>query len=143
MSAPPASPKVDERLVLRADGVLCLALALLLLLSPWDGLYGALELPQGSPELWTQLAGVLLAGFAYLLWIAPRDPRLTQGVSAAAAAVNVAGALVVVLWLLVGDYGSGALGTVLLGAVAVAAAVFGAAEATIASRSVAILMPPD
>jgi hypothetical protein len=134
---------VEERVVLRVDAVAFVAFAILLLLSPWDALYDALDLPQGRPEVWTQLAAILLAGFGYLLWIAPRDPRLTHGVAAAGALVNIAGAVLVVGWLLVADTGVETLGTVLLVAIALAGVVFGALEALIASRSVALLLPPD
>ena len=128
--------------VLRSDAVALGAFGALLLLSPWDALYDALGLPRASPELWTQLAAVLLLAFAYLLWIAPRDAKLTQAVALAAAAANLAGAAVIVVWLVRGIETDGP-GAVVLVLVAAVAAAYGAVEAWIASRSVAALVPGD
>jgi len=80
-------------LVLRSDAVALSGFGGLLLLAPWDELYGRLGVPRGEPELWTQAAGLLLVSLAYLLWIAPRDARLTQGVAFAAAIANLGGML--------------------------------------------------
>jgi hypothetical protein len=128
--------------VLRTDGIALGAFGALLLLAPWDALYERLGVPNGEPELWTQAAGMLLLALAYLLWIAPRDARLTQGVALAAAIANLGGATLIVAWLLTGLDTDGP-GAVLLVLVAVVAAAFGAAEAWIASRSVAMLVPGD
>jgi hypothetical protein len=128
--------------ILRADSIALAAFGVLLLLAPWDGLYGALGLPETSPELWAQLAGTLLLAFSYLLWIAPRNARLTQAVAFAAAIANLGGAVVVFAWLGRGIE-TDAFGTPLLVLIGVAGAVFGAAEAWIASRSVAMLVPGD
>jgi hypothetical protein len=128
--------------VLRIDAFALGAFGVLLFLAPWDALYERLGIPRGEPELWTQAAGVLLLALAYLLWIAPRDARLTQGVALAAAIANLGGAALIVAWLLSGIDTEGP-GAVLLVVIAAVAAVFGAAEAWIASRSVAMLVPGD
>jgi hypothetical protein len=128
--------------VLRTDALALGACGALLLLAPWDGLYERLGVPPGEPELWAQAAGVFLLALGYLLWIAPRDARLTQGVALAAAIANIGGAALIVAWLLTGIETDGP-GDVLLVLVAVLAAAFGAAEAWIASRSVAMLVPGD
>ena len=129
--------------ILRADAIFDLVAGALLLMSTWEGLFRALDLPRAEPELWTQIAGGLLLAFGYLLWIAPRDVRLTQAVSATAAVANALGVIVIVVWLLVGDLAIGGLGTALLLVLAGILAFFAAAEAVIASRSIAMLMAPD
>jgi hypothetical protein len=128
--------------VLRSDSLALAAFGLVLLLSPWDALHRTLDLPQPRPEVWTQLAGILLLAFAYLLWVAPRNAKLTQAVALTAATANLAGAALIAVWLGRG-IDTGATGTLVLIAVAVAAAAYGAAEAWIASRSIAVLVPGD
>ena len=132
-----------EDVVLRADAVLDVALGALLLLATWDALYDAVDLPRADPALYAQVAGGLLVAFGYLLWIAPRESHLTRGVAAAAAVANAAGAVILAAWLLVGELDVGALGTALLAVLAVFLALFAVAEALVASRSVAMLLPPD
>jgi hypothetical protein len=129
-------------LVLRSDAVALSGFGGLLLLAPWDELYGRLGVPRGEPELWTQAAGLLLVSLAYLLWIAPRDARLTQGVAFAAAIANLGGAALIFAWLLSGIDTNGQ-GTFLLVLLALVAGGYGAVEAWIASRSVAVLAPGD
>ena len=132
-----------EDAVLRADALLDAALGVLLLLAPWGSLFDALGLPRAQPALYAQIAGGLLLAFAYLLWIAPRESHLTRGVAAAAALANAAAATVLVAWLVAGDLDAGGLGVALLAALAAALAAFAVAEALVASRSVAMLLPPD
>ena len=131
------------RTVLKVDGVLYGIFGALLLASSWEGLFDALDLPRPQPAIWTQVAGALLVALGYLLWIAPRDVRLTHAVALAGAVANGLAAVIVVSWLLFGELGVGALGTTLLVATALACAAFATAEAVIASRSVAMLMPQD
>jgi hypothetical protein len=131
------------RATLRSDAFLLLGVGALLLASSWKGLFDAVDLPDPQPALWTQLAGVLLVALGYLLWIAPRDVRLTQGIALAAAFANGAGAVVIVAWLLFGELDTGGFGTTLLALTAAVSAVYAVAEAWIASRSVAMLLPPD
>jgi hypothetical protein len=116
--------------VLRVDAVFDVVVGALLLAATWDGLYDALDLPQAKPELWTQVAGGLLVGFGYL-----------RPVAGAAAAANLVGAIVVVLWLLFGDLGIGARGTTLLAAASALLVVFALLEFRIATFNVAVLMP--
>ena len=134
---------MDARLVLRADAVLDLALGLLLLAAIWDGLYSALDLPDAEPGFFAQLAGALLIAFSYLLWIAPRDVRLSHAVSAAAAVANALGVLLIGAWLAVGELDVDGLGSVLLAALGLVLAVFAALEWRIASKNVAALMIQD
>ncbi len=129
--------------VLRADALVDIVLGLVLLLAPWDGLYRTLDLPRPEPELFAQLAGALLVAFAYLLWLAPRDETLTLVVAAAAALANATAVVLVGGWLVAGDLDVGGRGTTLLASVAVLVALFAALEAAIASRRIAILLPPD
>jgi hypothetical protein len=129
-------------LVLRSDAAALGAFGALLLLAPWDALYDRAGFPRGEPELWTQAAGVLLLALAYLLWIAPRDARLTQAVALAAAIANLGGATLITAWL-VGGIETDGPGAALLVVVTCLAAAFGAVEAWIASRSVEMLVPGD
>jgi hypothetical protein len=131
------------RLVLRTDSVAYLVVGLVLLAAPWDGLWDALDLPQARPELWTQLAGALLLGLAYLLWIAPRDGGLTHAAAATGAVVNALATLILGAWLLGGDLDSGTLGKTLLWLTALATAVYAVAEFSIASRRLPPLLPLD
>ena len=131
------------RTTLRADALLDLVLGALLLLAPFDALYDALDLPRAEPAFWAQLAGGMLIAFAYLLWISPRDVRLTNAVAMAAAVANAGGVLLIAVWLLNGGLDVGGLGTTLLVLVAAALVVFAVLEGRIAARSVAGLLPPD
>ena len=133
---------MDDR-VLYADAAFDTLAGLLLLLAPWDWLYDTLDLPHPRPELFTQIAGGLFLGFAYLLWLAPRTEPLTRAVALTAAAANAVGAVLIAAWLVVGDVGTGGTGTVLLAALAALLAVFAAGEARIAARDVALLLPRD
>jgi hypothetical protein len=129
--------------VLRADSLAYLGAGLVLLASPWDPVWEALDLPQVRPELWTQLAGALLVAFAYLLWIAPRAEGLARATAATACLANALVALILAAWLVSGDLDTGALGTVLLSLTAAACAAFALAEGYIASRRLAPLLPLD
>ena len=130
--------------VLRAHALFAAALGVLLVTSTWEGLFNALDLPRGEPELFAQVAGALFLAFGYLLWIAPRDVRLTHAVAAAAAFASGFGAIVVAAWLVAGDLpGVGDAGKAALAALAAVLAAFAVVEAMIASRNVAMLLPPD
>ena len=115
------------RAVLLLDAFFCALAALLFLSGTWDGLYDALELPQGKPTIFTQIAGAFSAGFAYLLWLAARTPALMLPVARGAAVVNGLGAGVVVAWLINGGLGIDTLGKVELVVAAVFMAAFFAA----------------
>ena len=126
------------RATLRADAVLLFAVALLLLAATWTELYETLDLPVADPELYAQLAGAVMLAVAYLLWIAPRDVRLTQAVAASASLGNGLSAAILLVWLATDDV-DGAL----LWAFVPVLAAFAAVEAWIAARNVAMLLPPD
>ena len=121
--------------VFRADAVFDAVVGVLLLSATWDGLYAALDLPHATPELLVQLAGVLLVGFAYLLWFAPEGRELGRRVAVAAALANGASVVVLVVWLVNGELGIGTLGKTLLALVAAALALFAVLEALIAVRT--------
>lgn len=123
----------QARRVLRIDGLIDLGLAALLLLAPWASLYDALGLPAADPPVFAVIAGVLLLGFAYLLWVAPDYAVLGRRVAETAAIVNGLIAAVVVLWLVTGPVGVRPLGVGTALVVAAAKGVLAAAEARLAS----------
>jgi hypothetical protein len=123
----------QARRVLRIDGLIDLGLAALLLLAPWASLYDALGLPAADPPVFAVIAGVLLLGFAYLLWVAPDYAVLGRRVAETAAIVNGLIAAVVVLWLVTGPVGVRPLGVGIALVVAAAKGVLAAAEARLAS----------
>jgi hypothetical protein len=131
------------RFVLRANAVFDLCVGLVLGASTWDGLYNALGAHKPNPAPLAQLAGILFCAFAYLLWIAPRDVRLTRAVAAGSAIANGATALLALAWEVAGDLTLPAHQDALVLLVAAACAGFAIAEAVIASRSVAMLLPSD
>jgi hypothetical protein len=126
------------RATLRSDSLLLFLVSMLLLASTWTALYDALGLPLPEPELYAQLAGAVMLAVAYLLWIAPRDVRLTQAVAASAALGNALSAAILLVWL-----GTDRVDSVLLWLFVPVLAAFAAVEAWIAARSVAVLLPPD
>jgi hypothetical protein len=123
----------QARRVLRIDALIDLGLAALLLLAPWTSLYDALGLPAADPPVFAAIAGVLLVGFAYLLWVAPDYALLGRRVAETAAIVNALIALFVALWLVTGPVGIRPLGVGLALLVAAAKAVMAAAQARLAS----------
>jgi hypothetical protein len=131
------------RPILRANALFDLAVGLILGAATWDALYKALGAHKPNPAPLAQLAGIFFCAFAYLLWIAPRDVRLTRAVAAGSAFANGATVLLVLAWELPGRVGLPARDDAALVAVAVVCGAFAVAEAVIASRSVAMLLPPD
>ena len=126
---------VQARQVLRANAVFDFAAALLLLAGTWDGLWDALDLPQGEPALFVQVGGATLLGFAYLLWRAADEPPLRAPVALAAAGADGLAALVVLIWLVIGlPDDVDALGTILLIALVVVLGVFTMLKARIATE---------
>ena len=101
------------RLVMRADAVLKLLLGLLLFVAVWNGLYDLLRLPIAQPEVFTQAAGALAIGFAYLLSQAPDEPALLRPIATGAAIANALAAFVIAVWIVTGKLGIGGFGTVL------------------------------
>jgi hypothetical protein len=124
----------QARQVLMANAVLDFLAGLLLLAGTWDGLWDALDLPQGKPSLFVQVGGAALIGWAYLLWRAADAPPLRASVALAAAIADGLAALVVLIWLVAGelpDYVD-TLGTILLIALVLVLGVFAVLKAAIA-----------
>lgn len=107
--------------VSRLNSLYAAGLGLFLGAGSWDGLYEALDLPVPKPSFYAQLAGVMLLGWAWLLWTRPP--------LGAAAVVNGLAAALLVVWLATGRVPADALGYTLLALVAAAFAVFAALEA--------------
>jgi hypothetical protein len=124
----------QARQVLMANAVLDFLAGLLLLAGTWDGLWDALDLPQGKPAVFVQVGGAALVGWAYLLWRAADAPPLRASVALAAAIADGLAALVVLIWLVAGelpDYVD-TLGTILLIALVLVLGVFAVLKAGIA-----------
>jgi hypothetical protein len=124
----------QARQVLMANAVLDFLAGLLLLAGTWDGLWDALELPQGKPAIFVQVGGAALVGWAYLLWRAADAPPLRASVALAAAIADGLAALVVLIWLVAGelpDYVD-TLGTILLIALVLVLGVFAVLKVGIA-----------
>ena len=101
--------------VLRANALFDLAAGLLLLTGTWDGLWEALNLPQGRPAIFVQVGGAALVGFAYAQWRAAGTPALRPTIAQGAALADGLAALVILAWLVSGKLeGLGGLGTTLL-----------------------------
>jgi hypothetical protein len=124
----------QARQVLMANAVLDFLAGLLLLAGTWDGLWDALELPQGKPAVFVQVGGAALVGWAYLLWRAADAPPLRASVALAAAIADGLAALVVLIWLVAGELSDyvDTLGTILLIALVLVLAVFAVLKAGIA-----------
>jgi hypothetical protein len=119
------------RTVFLVDAVYSVGIGALFLMGTWDGLYDALELPQGKPAVFVQVGGALLWSVAYLLWLAARTPALMLPVARASALGNGIATIVLITWLVadaVDDKleaaGVDTLGIVLLIAAAAVSAVF-------------------
>ena len=119
--------------ILRSAAVAALVVGVMLGLGSWDGLYGALDLPQSLPAMGTQIGGVALVALAYLLWMGATRPELAQTASLCGALAEGGAAIVIASWLLfrdrvdlpgMGDLGEGLLigAAVILGALALAQA---------------------
>jgi hypothetical protein len=126
----------QARQVLLANAVFDLAAGLLLLTGTWDGLWDALDLPQGQPALFVQVGGAALLGWAYVLWRAADEPPMRAPVALAAAVADGLAALVVVIWLVTGELPDDvdALGTILLIALVVVLGAFAALKARIGTE---------
>jgi hypothetical protein len=126
----------QARQVLLANAGFDLAAGLLLLTGTWDGLWDALDLPQGQPALFVQVGGAALLGWAYVLWRAADEPPLRAPVALAAAVADGLAALVVVIWLVTGELPNDvdALGTILLIALLVVLGAFAVLKARVATE---------
>jgi apolipoprotein N-acyltransferase len=117
-----------------ANAVFDFAAGLLLLTGTWEGLWDALDLPQGKPALFVQVGGAALVALAYLLWRAADEPPLRASVARGAAGADGLAALVVLVWLVTGELPDDvdALGTILLIALVLVLGVFAVLKAGIA-----------
>jgi hypothetical protein len=115
------------RPVLLLDAAFSATTGAVFLAGTWDGLYNALDLPQGKPAIFVQLGGAVLLGMAYLLWLASRTVALMLPVARGSAIVTGLGTVIVVAWLIHGGLHLGTLGNVLLVIAAVLLAGFTAA----------------
>jgi hypothetical protein len=122
--------------LLRANAAFDLVAGVLLLTGTWDGLWDALDLPQGRPAFFVQMGGASLIGFAYLLWRAAEDTALRSSVAAGASVANALGALVGLVWLVSGELPGNvdALGHALIISLVVVMAAFAVGEAQIGRR---------
>jgi hypothetical protein len=112
------------RIVFWVDAVFSAVVGLLFLSGTWDGLYDALDLPQGRPAIFVQIGGALMLGVAYLFWLATRTPALMLPLARAGAIMNALGAGVVIAWLINGGLGIDTLGKIELIAAAVVMTAF-------------------
>ena len=132
--------------VLRVHAAVTLALGVLLLADSWDALYEWLGLPQAFPALLTQVGGVFVVAFAYLLWrAAAAAGELRRTVAIAAAGANAGAAVIIALWLIVRGKANLVVttqgvvdtqGIVLLIVVAVVLGAFALAEVAVARQAV-------
>src|SRR3954447_14959401 len=106
----------EERLrtVFWLDAIFSAVTGVLFLAGTWDGLYDALDLPQGKPAIFVQLGGAALLGLAYLLWLASRTVALMVPVARGSAIVTGLSTVIIVAWLIHGGLHIGTLGDVLL-----------------------------
>ena len=102
------------RVVFLFDAIYSTAIGVLFLAGTWDGLYNALDLPQGQPAIFVQVGGALLWAFAYLLWLASRTPALMLPVARASALGNAISTVILIVWLIHGKLGIGTLGDAIL-----------------------------
>ena len=89
--------------LLRTAAVATLVLGAFLLLGSWDGLYDALDLPQGLPALSSQLGGIALVALAYLLWAAASRPELVGPAAITGVIADGGAAAVIAGWLIFRD----------------------------------------
>jgi hypothetical protein len=123
------------RSVFLVDAVFSAATGIMFLSGTWDGLFEALDLPQGRPALFTQLGGAVLLGVAYLLWLAARTPALMLPLARASVVMNALSVGVIVAWLINGGLGIETAGKIELIAAAVVMALFAVAYAMAGFRS--------
>jgi hypothetical protein len=113
------------RVVLILNALIFLAFGLLFLLTPWVGLYGALQLDsiRVQPSFAGQLFGVTLIGLSWLALHAAIDGALTARAARVSGHVEWVSGVVVLVWLLglrtpsvdsVGQVGAAIVGIVLM-----------------------------
>ncbi|WP_250499359.1 hypothetical protein [Caballeronia sp. GAWG1-5s-s] len=113
------------RVVLVVNALIFLVFGVLFLLTPWAGLYDALQLDamRVEPAFAGQLLGIALIGFAWLSLHAAIDGALTAAAARASGHVEWLSGIVVLVWLLglrtpevdgFGQVGAALIGIVLL-----------------------------
>ncbi|SAK73952.1 hypothetical protein AWB82_04597 [Caballeronia glebae] len=90
------------RVVLVINALIFLAFGLLFLLTPWAGLYGALQLDsiRVQPAFAGQLLGIALVGLSWLAFHAAVDGALTARAARVSGHVQWLSGVVVLVWLL-------------------------------------------
>lgn len=116
------------RVVLLLDAVLQVLVGLVLLLAPMQSIYNALQLPQPSPALYGQMLGVLLIGVAWLLVRAAFNGNLTAPVAGVVGNVNLACAVLIIVWLVFFELPVTGAGRIWLPILAAVMALFAALE---------------
>jgi hypothetical protein len=125
----------QARTVLLANAAFDFGAGLLMLAGSWDGLWDALDLPQGRPATFVQIGGAGLLGLAYVMWRAADQPPLRAPVAFGAALADGLAAVIIVVWLISGNLDFlGGLGTALLIAIVVVLGAFSALKFRIASE---------
>ncbi|SAK63980.1 hypothetical protein AWB77_02334 [Caballeronia fortuita] len=113
------------RVVLVINALIFLAFGLLFLLTPWAGLYGALQLDsiRVQPAFAGQLLGIALVGLSWLAFHAAVDGALTARAARVSGHVQWLSGVVVLVWLLglhtpevdgIGQISAAVVGAVLL-----------------------------
>ena len=123
-------------LILRANAVLVVIAGLTLILTTWDRLYGALDLPNPGVAVYAQAGGVFTIAFGYLLWIAPREERLVRPIAAASAVANLLLVLIGIAWVVDTHMSVSSRHALAAVALVTVAGVLGLFEARIAGRGV-------
>lgn len=98
---------------MRANAVFFLLIGLLMFVATWGGLYDLFSLPIAQPEVFTQLGGAFLIGFAYVLSVAPDNLGMLRPVATGTAVANGLAAFVILVWVVTGKLGIGGFGDVL------------------------------
>jgi hypothetical protein len=90
------------RVVLIVNALIFLAFGVLFLLTPWAGLYGALQLDsiRVQPAFAGQLLGIALVGLAWLAFHASIDGALTARAARVSGHVEWVSGVIVLVWLL-------------------------------------------
>ncbi len=124
------------RVILLLDAALQVMVGLILLLSPVASIFTALQLPQPGPALYGQLLGVLLIGSAWLLARAAINGHLTVPVASVTGNVNLACAILIIVWLVFFELPVTGAGRIWLPILAAVMALFAAVEIPAASAIV-------
>jgi hypothetical protein len=102
---------------------------LLLFLAPWlSSVYSVLDLPNPSPEIYTQLCGGLLIVCSYLLWIATICIDLAYPVGLSIGLINLAGVVLITGWIISGSLDISGLGITILSIASFILLIFGVIE---------------